>query len=95
MLGGATIAGGDGDWHLVALARLPVGDARVEPLPHLWFDHADRASSSAFTVEVDGSPLEVRGTHLPHLEYGAHLSTRGLRRALPAHRRCRPPSSVT
>ena len=38
---------------------------------------------------VDGSPLHVRGTHLPHLEYGAHLSTRGLRRALPPTDRAR------
>lgn len=82
VLGGATMAGGDGDWHLVGLSRLRVANARVHPLPHLWFDHADRFVLG-FTVEVDGSPLEVRGTHLPHLEYGAHLSTRGLRRALP------------
>jgi endonuclease/exonuclease/phosphatase family metal-dependent hydrolase len=82
VLGGATMAGGGGGWHLVALSHLPVTNARVEPLPHLPFDHADRAVL-AFTVDVDGSPLEVRGTHLPHLEYGAHLSTRGLRRALP------------
>ena len=82
VLGGATMAGGDGGWHLVALSRVQVSRASVEPLPHLWFDHADRAVLS-FTVVVDGSPLEVRGTHLPHLEYGAHLSTRGLRRALP------------
>jgi endonuclease/exonuclease/phosphatase family metal-dependent hydrolase len=82
VLGGATMAGGDGGWHLAALSRLPVGRASVEPLPHLWFDHADRAVLS-FSVEVDGLSLEVRGSHLPHLEYGAHLSTRGLRRTLP------------
>lgn len=82
VLGGATMAGGDGDWHLVALSRLPVGNVGVEPLPHLWFDHADRFVLG-FRVDVDGSSLEVRGTHLPHLEYGAHLSTRGVRRALP------------
>lgn len=73
---------GTGGWHLAALARVPVTAARVEPLPHLPFDHADRAVL-ACTVEVDGAPLEVRGTHLPHLEYGAHLTTRGLRRTLP------------
>lgn len=82
VVGGATMAGGDGGWHLVALSRVPVLDTRVEALPHLPFDHADRAVL-AFGVEVDGSRLEVRGTHLPHLEYGAHLSTRGLRRTLP------------
>lgn len=75
-------AGGTGGWHLVALSRVPVRSTSVEPLPHLWFDHSDRAVL-ALEVEVDGSSLPVRGTHLPHLEYGAHLSTRGLRRALP------------
>ncbi len=73
---------GTGGWHLVALSRLPVRAARVEPLPHLWFDHSDRAVL-AFEVDAGGTPLQVRGTHLPHLEYGAHLSTRGLRRTLP------------
>jgi endonuclease/exonuclease/phosphatase family metal-dependent hydrolase len=73
---------GAGGWHLVALSRLPVRRAWVEPLPHLPLDHADRA---VVAVEVDagGTPLQVRGTHLPHLEYGAHLTTRGLRRTLP------------
>ena len=33
------------------------------PLPHLWFDHADRAVL-AFTVEVDGSPF-ARPRHAP------------------------------
>lgn len=75
--------GGTGGWHLVALSRVPVRSASVEPLPHLWFDHSDRAVV-ALEVEVDGASLHVRGTHLPHLEYGAHLSTRGLRRALPS-----------
>ncbi len=82
VLGGATVAGGDGGWHLVALARVPVVDARVEPLPHLPLDRVDRAVL-AFAAVVDGARLEVRGTHLPHLEYGAHLTTRGLRRTLP------------
>ena len=79
----AGLRDGDGGWHLVGLSRHPVRDARVHPLPHLWFDHSDRAVV-ALEVEVDGASLHVRGTHLPHLEYGAHLSTRGLRRALPS-----------
>ncbi|MGQ0831761.1 MAG: endonuclease/exonuclease/phosphatase family protein [Microthrixaceae bacterium] len=78
----AGLRDGDGGWHLVGLSRHPVRDARVHPLPHLWFDHSDRAVL-AFEIEVEGAPLHVRGTHLPHLEYGAHLSTRGLRRTLP------------
>lgn len=73
---------GTGGWHLVGLSRLPVREASVERLPHLWFDHADRAVVG-FDVEADGAWLHVRGTHLPHLEYGAHLATRGLRRTLP------------
>jgi endonuclease/exonuclease/phosphatase family metal-dependent hydrolase len=73
---------GDGSWHLVALARVPVTASRIEPLPHLWSDTAERAVL-AFTVAVDGMALEVCATHLPHLEYGSHLSARGLRRALP------------
>jgi endonuclease/exonuclease/phosphatase family metal-dependent hydrolase len=74
--------GGGGGWHVVGLSRVPVLSARVETLPHLLFDHAQRAVV-AFEVSVDGSALQVRGTHLPHLEYGAHLTTRGLRRTLP------------
>ncbi|MEO7430424.1 MAG: endonuclease/exonuclease/phosphatase family protein [Acidimicrobiales bacterium] len=73
---------GTGGWHLAALSRAPVVSSSVDPLPHLWYDHSDRAVV-ACAVVVDGAPLEVRGTHLPHLEYGAHLSTRGLRRSLP------------
>lgn len=82
VVGRATHRGGEGGWHLAALSRLPVRTATVIPLPHLVFDHADRAVL-ALEVDVDGSPLHVRGTHLPHLEYGAHLTTRGLRRTLP------------
>lgn len=82
VVGRGAHAGGDGGWHLVALSRVPVASASVERLPHLWFDHADRAVV-AVEVEVDGASLHVRGTHLPHLEYGAHLTTRGLRRTLP------------
>lgn len=80
----ASFAGevGAGGWHIAALSRLPVSMSSVEPLPHLWFDHSDRAVL-ALEVDVGGSPLQIRGTHLPHLEYGAHLSTRGLRRTLP------------
>jgi endonuclease/exonuclease/phosphatase family metal-dependent hydrolase len=80
--GRATHRGGTGGWHLAALARVPVRAATVTPLPHLWLDPVDRAVL-AVEVEVDDEVLHVRGTHLPHLEFGAHLSTRGLRRTLP------------
>lgn len=80
--GRATHRGGTGGWHLAALSRVPVKAASVIPLPHLVLDPVDRAVV-ALEVEVEGSSLHVRGTHLPHLEFGAHLSTRGLRRTLP------------
>ncbi|MET0727188.1 MAG: endonuclease/exonuclease/phosphatase family protein [Acidimicrobiales bacterium] len=82
VVGRAHHRGGDGGWHIAALSRLPVRSSAVLPLPHLWLDPVDRAVL-ALEVEVDGSSLQVRGTHLPHLEFGAHLSTRGLRRTLP------------
>ncbi|MGV3759118.1 MAG: endonuclease/exonuclease/phosphatase family protein [Actinomycetota bacterium] len=80
--GRATHRGGSGGWHLAALSRVPVRAASVIPLPHLWLDAVDRAVL-AVEVELGGSVLHVRGTHLPHIEFGAHLSTRGLRRTLP------------
>jgi endonuclease/exonuclease/phosphatase family metal-dependent hydrolase len=82
VVGRATHRGGEGGWHLAALASVPVRAASVIPLPHLPLDPVDRAVL-AVEVEIDGSTLHVRGTHLPHLEYGAHLSSRGLRRTLP------------
>lgn len=82
VVGRATHRGGDGGWHLAALTRLPVHAATVTPLPHLVLDPVDRAVV-AVDVVVDSSVLHIRGTHLPHLEYGAHLTTRGLRRTLP------------
>jgi endonuclease/exonuclease/phosphatase family metal-dependent hydrolase len=87
VVGRATHRGGDGGWHLAALSRVPVKAAAVTPLPHLPLDPVDRA---VLAVEVDlgGELLHVRGTHLPHLEYGAHLTTRGLRRTLPPADQC-------
>ena len=82
VVGRATHSGGSGGWHLAALSRLPTRAPQVIPLPHLWFDPVDRAML-AFEVDAGEVPLHVRGTHLPHLEYGAHLTTRGLRRTLP------------
>lgn len=75
-------AGGAGGWHLVALTRLAVTGATVLPLPHLWLDPVNRALLSV-DVEVEGEPLRVMATHLPHLEHGVWATTRALRRALP------------
>lgn len=75
--------GGTGGWHLVALTRLTVTASKVLPLPHLWLDPVNRALLS-FDVEVDGRPLRILGTHLPHLEHGVWATTRAIRRLLPA-----------
>ncbi|MEX2293240.1 MAG: endonuclease/exonuclease/phosphatase family protein [Acidimicrobiales bacterium] len=74
---------GNGGWHIAILSRLPTRPPAIHRLPRLWADHADRAVL-ATEIEVEGSTLDVRGTHLPHLKYGAHLSTMGLRRSLPS-----------
>lgn len=75
--------GGAGGWQLAALSRLPWRAAEVLPLPHLRLDPAVRGVL-AFDVLLDGSALAVRGTHLPHLEFGVHLQTCALRRSLPS-----------
>jgi endonuclease/exonuclease/phosphatase family metal-dependent hydrolase len=73
---------GTGDWCLAVLSRLPVTSRATTPLPPLPTDPAARAVVR-IDVEVDGRPLVVCGTHLPHLEMGAPLITPALRRALP------------
>lgn len=75
-------ADGTGGWHLVALTRVTVTASRVLPLPHLWLDPVNRALLSV-DVEVEGRPLRLLGTHLPHLEHGVWATTRALRRSLP------------
>jgi endonuclease/exonuclease/phosphatase family metal-dependent hydrolase len=80
--GRAASRSGDGSWVLALLTGSEVRSAEVIPLPHLWPDPVDRAVL-AVEVAVDGSPLHLRATHLPHLEMGVHLSTMALRRTLP------------
>jgi endonuclease/exonuclease/phosphatase family metal-dependent hydrolase len=73
---------GTGDWCLAVLSRLPLAAPSTHWLPQLPTDPAARAVLRA-DVDVDGRSLVVCGTHLPHLEMGAPLATRALRRSLP------------
>jgi endonuclease/exonuclease/phosphatase family metal-dependent hydrolase len=72
-----------GIWSLAVLLRpdLAVEATRVVPLRQL---RADRVRRVALVVdlEVEGRPLSVVGTHMPHLPYGSHRSWAELRRAL-------------
>ena len=53
------------------------------PLPQLRLDPLDRAVLSAPRSTSTARALAVAATHLRHLEFGAPLQTRRLRRALP------------
>ena len=72
---------GTGDWCLALLSRLPMTATSTTWLPQLKADPTNRAVLRA-DVRVDGSPLTVHGTHLPHLEIGSPLLTRPLRACL-------------
>lgn len=75
--------GGDGDWVLAVLSRLPVVQADVVPLrPQLPRDPARRALLLA-TVDVDGTTFTVAGTHLPLLKDPVWRLRPALRAALP------------
>jgi endonuclease/exonuclease/phosphatase family metal-dependent hydrolase len=73
---------GTGDWCVAVLSRLPATSLGTTWLPQLPTDPAARAVLRA-EVDVGGRPIVVCGTHLPHLDMGAPLITRALRRALP------------
>ena len=72
---------GTGDWCLAVLSRLPVTSTATTWLPQLRADPTNRAVLRV-DVEVDGTPLTVHGTHLPHLEIGSPTLTRSLRACL-------------
>lgn len=74
--------GGDGAWSLVLLSRKPIRTTRIVELPQLRLDPWARALLHA-EIDVDGTNLTVVGTHFSHLEFGAPLQTRALRRGLP------------
>lgn len=75
--------GGDGDWVIAVLSRVPVVDAEVVPLtPQLPRDPARRAVLRV-VVEVAGSELTVVGTHLPLLKDPVWRLRPSLHAALP------------
>lgn len=73
---------GAGDWCLAVLSRLPITGTRTSRIWQLPVDPSSRAVVEV-DVTVDGRPLIVCSTHFTHLEFGAVLHTRALRRALP------------
>jgi len=73
---------GEGEWCVAVLSRLPITAHHTVHLPQLRLDKVNRALLHV-DVDVDGSPLTVVGTHFSHLEFGAPLHTRALRRGLP------------
>jgi endonuclease/exonuclease/phosphatase family metal-dependent hydrolase len=72
---------GTGDWCLAVLSRLPIASTSTTWLPQLRPDPANRAVLRTDVV-VDGMPLTVHGTHLPHLEIGSPLLRKPLRACL-------------
>jgi endonuclease/exonuclease/phosphatase family metal-dependent hydrolase len=72
---------GQGDWCLAVLSRLPVERSKVTPLPQLRRDPATRVVLRV-DVTVGDRSLAVHGTHLPHLEFGAHRIRHAFRDAV-------------
>jgi endonuclease/exonuclease/phosphatase family metal-dependent hydrolase len=86
-LAGREGEGGNGDWVIAVLTRLPVAAADVVPIgPQLPRDPARRALLRV-TVDVDGRALTVAGTHMPLLKDPVWRLRPALRAALPAHDR--------
>jgi endonuclease/exonuclease/phosphatase family metal-dependent hydrolase len=59
-----------GQWGVAVLSRLPVVSERVFELGRLPRDRATRAAIIA-TVQVGPVPVNVVGTHMSHITYGA------------------------
>jgi endonuclease/exonuclease/phosphatase family metal-dependent hydrolase len=72
-----------GSWGIAVLTRpgLGVESHRVLPLTQLRADGVRRAAL-VVDLTVDGHPLSVVGTHMPHLPYGSHRTWAELRRLL-------------
>ena len=72
-----------GTWGIAVLVRpaLAVETTKVLPLRQL---RADRVRRAALVVDltVQGRPISVVGTHMPHLPYGSHRTWAELRRLL-------------
>ena len=74
---------GSGDCCLALLSRKPIRTTRVLPLPRpLPWDPWSRVLLHA-EIDVDGTNLTLVATHFAHLEQGAILQTRALRKGLP------------
>lgn len=73
---------GVGSVCLAVLSRRPIRSTRVVALPQLPLDPWSRAVVLV-ELDLDGANLTLAATHFSHLERGALLQTRALRRALP------------
>lgn len=75
---------GNGDWVIAMLSRLPVIGAEVHRLtPQLRRDPGQRAVLVA-TVDVEGEPFTVAGTHMPLLKDPVWRLAPSIRAALPS-----------
>jgi endonuclease/exonuclease/phosphatase family metal-dependent hydrolase len=70
-----------GRWGIAVLSRLPVRRSEVIALPRLRRDRANRAVV-ALSVEVNGHPIGIAGTHMSHLSHGSALHFRAVARML-------------
>src|ERR1035441_1932977 len=70
-----------GSWGIAVLSRLPVRESEVISLKRLRRDRANRAVV-ALSVEVNGHPIGIAGTHMSHLSHGSALHFRALARML-------------
>jgi endonuclease/exonuclease/phosphatase family metal-dependent hydrolase len=78
-----TGAAGNGDWVIAILSRLPVRQTAVVPLePQLPRDPGRRALLMA-TLDAEGDPFCVIGTHMPLLKDPVWRLAPALRAALP------------
>ncbi len=77
-----------GTWGIAVLVRpgIAVEDWRVLPFTHLPRDPVQRAVI-VVDVTVDGHPVSVAGTHMPHLHFGSHRAWAQLRAGLNAQSR--------
>jgi endonuclease/exonuclease/phosphatase family metal-dependent hydrolase len=82
LVGRAGAPGGEGDWCLALLSRKPIRSTRTVELRQLFLDPCTRVLLNA-EIDIDGTNLTVVATHFSHLEFGAPLQTRALRRGLP------------
>jgi len=70
-----------GRWGLAVMTRLPVRESEIIPLKRLRRDRANRAVI-AQSVEIDGLPIGIAGTHMSHLSHGSALHWRAVARTL-------------